>query len=263
MRWRITVCAALMVVSVGAGEAWARGGQESQQKIDPEKAKALKEQNDKALAANALITQYNAAVQNKQWQQAADLSKQLIGIDPGRWGYWQGLGVAQLNLGQFDDAVKSFEAGIKLAQADISTKAPEAEISKAKAGIGMMLTNEGNCNLKLKKNDLAVAAYSKAAEMDPNPAVAYFNLCATQYNIGAMEGAVAACDKAIAADPKKADAYFIKGSAMFGNGKLDANNKYVVPPGTVEALKKYLELAPNGGHVEDVKAMLDSLGIKP
>jgi tetratricopeptide (TPR) repeat protein len=263
MKWRIVVCAALIVMLTGAGQLRALGGQDSQQKIDPEKGKSLKEQNDKAIAANALITQYNAAVQNKQWQQAADLSKQLIGIEPDRWGYWQGLGNAQLNLGQYDDAVKSFEAGIKLAQADMNSKAPENEIVKTKAGIGMMLTNEGNSYIKMKKNDLAIAAYMKAAEIDPNPAVAYFNLCATQYNLGSMGGAAAACDKAIAADPKKADAYFIKGSAMFGNGKLDANNKYVVPPGTVEALKKYLELAPNGGHVEDVKAMLDSLGIKP
>jgi tetratricopeptide (TPR) repeat protein len=263
MRRRIAVLVALAVMLAGAVQLRAQGGQESQQKIDPEKAKALKEQNDKALAANALITQYNAAVQNKQWQQAADLSKQLIGIDPGRWGYWQGLGTAQMNLAQYDDAVKSFEAGIKLAQADMNSKLPEAEIVKAKAGVGSMLTNEGNCYLKLKKNDLAIAAYMKAAEIDPNPGVAYFNLCATQYNMAMMDGALAACDKAIAADPKKADAYFIKGSAMFGNGKLDANNKYVVPPGTVEALKKYLELAPNGGHVEDVKAMLDSLGIRP
>jgi hypothetical protein len=32
-----------------------------------------------------------------------------------------------------------------------------------------------------------------------------------------------------------------------------------VPPGTVEALKQYLVLAPDGPHVQDVKAMLDGL----
>jgi tetratricopeptide (TPR) repeat protein len=263
MKWRLLVCAAIVMMLVGVGQAWAQGGQDSQQKSDADKAKAAKEQNDKALAANALITQYKAAVQDKQWQQAADLSKQLIETDPSSWVFRQGLGSAQMYLGQYDDAVKSFEAGIKLAVAAMNSKMPGTEIAKTKAGIGSMLTNEGNCYLKLKKNDLAVAAYSKAAEMDANPAVAYFSLCAVQYNTGNMDGALAACDKAIAADPKKADAYFIKGSAMFGNGKLDGNNKYVVPPGTVETLKKYLELAPNGGHVEDVKAMLDSLGIKP
>jgi len=31
------------------------------------------------------------------------------------------------------------------------------------------------------------------------------------------------------------------------------------PPGTAEALKKYLELAPAGPHAKDVKEMLDMI----
>ena len=38
--------------------------------------------------------------------------------------------------------------------------------------------------LKLKQNDAAIAAYGKAATLDPHPATAYFNLCATMYNVG-------------------------------------------------------------------------------
>ena len=52
-----------------------------------------------------------------------------------------------------------------------------------------MLINEGNAYLKLHKNKEAIDAYNKAASMDPNPARVYFNLCATQYNIGNVEGA--------------------------------------------------------------------------
>jgi tetratricopeptide (TPR) repeat protein len=259
MRWKIVAYVAMAALVACVGQAGVLGGQNVSQKIDPIKSSAMKEQNDKAVASNALIAQYNTAVQDKQWQQAADVAKQLIAINPEMWLYRQELGTALLNLGQYDDALKSFQDGIKLAQAELQSKPPDSEAAKTKAGLALMLTNEGNCYIKLKKNDLAIAAYTKAAELDPNPAVAYFNLCATQYNIGNMDGALAACDKAIAADPKKADAYFVKGSAMFGDGKLDANNKYVVPPGTVETLKKYLELAPNGAHAVDVRAMLDSL----
>lgn len=92
-----------------------------------------------------------------------------------------------------------------------------------------------------------------------NPATSSFNACATLYNSGRMEEAIVACDRAIARDPNKADAYFVKGSALFGNGKVGPNGAFEVPPGTVEALNKYLELAPNGGHAPDVHAMLDSL----
>ena len=92
-----------------------------------------------------------------------------------------------------------------------------------------------------------------------NPAVSSFNSCAMLYDTGKMDAAIAACDQAIALDPGKADAYFIKASALFGNATIGGDGKYEVPPGTVEALNKYLELAPNGGHAPDVHAMLDAL----
>jgi len=41
---------------------------------------------------------------------------------------------------------------------------------------------------------------------------------------------------------------------------LDKDGKTVPVPGTTEALQKYLDLAPNGPHVEEAKAMLASLG---
>jgi tetratricopeptide (TPR) repeat protein len=110
--------------------------------------------------------------------------------------------------------------------------------------------------LKLKKNTNAIAAYGKAATLSPNPAVAYFNICATLYNSGDMKAAVTACDKAIAADPNKADAYFIKGSALFGDSTPDKSGKIVVSAGAIQAQQRYLALAPNGGHAAEVKVML-------
>ena len=46
---------------------------------------------------------------------------------------------------------------------------------------------------------------------------------------------------------------------LFGDGKIDKNNKITVPPGTVESLNQYLALAPGGPHASDVKQMLDAL----
>ncbi|MFZ0821143.1 MAG: tetratricopeptide repeat protein [Candidatus Acidiferrales bacterium] len=258
----VALAFALVIVPAGAGWARAQSGQEGQQKFDIEESKAIKEQNERVMASDALIAQYNTAVQNKQWQQAADLVKQIIALNPDMWTYRQGLGTALMNLGQYDDAIKAFDAGIKLAQTELQSKPPDSEAAKAKTGLGMMLANEGNAYLKMKKNDLAIAAYTKAAELDPNPAVAYFNLCATQYNIGNTDGALAACDKAIAADPKKADAYFIRGSLLIASSTTDAKGKVIAPAGTVEALKKYLELAPDGPHAVEVKEMLEYVGVK-
>ncbi|MGZ4873501.1 MAG: tetratricopeptide repeat protein, partial [Candidatus Angelobacter sp.] len=89
-------------------------------------------------------------------------------------------------------------------------------------------------------------------------AMPYFNLCATYYNLKRSQEAVAACDHAIASDPTLADAYYIKASILFGQGQLE-HGKYVVPPGTTEALNKYLEYAPFGDHARTVRDMIDQL----
>jgi tetratricopeptide (TPR) repeat protein len=202
---------------------------------------------------NALVAKAQAALDAKQWPDAEAALKQLSASEP-RWEYSEALGAAQMNQGHYADSLESYQRAIDLAQKDLAGK------NASPAAIAQIYTMIGNANLKLKKNDAAIAAYNKAAVLSPNPAIAYFNLCATMYNMGQTAAkTVAVCEKAIAADPKKADAYFIKGSALYGEGAVDKSNKYVVPPGTVEALKQYLALAPDGPHAQDVKAMFDGL----
>ena len=197
---------------------------------------------------NALVAKAQAALDAKQWPDAEAALKQLSSSEP-RWEYLEALGAAQFNQGHYADSLESYQHAIDLAGKNASP-----------AAIAQMYTTIGNANLKLKKNDAAIAAYNKAAALSPNPAVAYFNLCATMFNMGQPAAkTVPACDKAIAADPKKADAYFVKGSALYGEGALDKSNKFVPPPGALEALKQYLVLAPDGPHAQDVKAMFDAL----
>jgi tetratricopeptide (TPR) repeat protein len=226
-----------------------------------EELEKMKSERDKAINENTLIAQLNPALQAKDWATAEPILTKLVAMNPNRWDYQQALGNAQLSQGKFDEAVATFEKAIPLAENATKTD-PKADPAKAKAGVAQMLTNEGNAYLKLKKNDKAVEAYTKAAAMDPNPGTAYFNLCATQYNSGNTEGALAACDKAIAADPNKADAYFIKGSLLLASSTTEKDGKVKPAPGTAEALNKYLELAPEGGHANDVKQMLAYIGSK-
>jgi predicted negative regulator of RcsB-dependent stress response len=229
-----------------------------------EEVEKLKAERDKAVGENTLIAQLNPALKEKNWAAAEPLLIKLVGINPNRMDYQQALANAQLNLGKYDEAVATSEKAIPLA--DSAAKDPKGEAkpdpAKSKAATAQLLTIEGDAYLKLKKNDKAIEAYSKAAEMDPNPANAYFKLCATQYNSGNTQGALPVCDKAIAADPNKADAYFIKGSLLMGDSKQDKDGKLQAPPGTAEALNKYLELAPDGPHANDVKQMLTYIGAK-
>jgi tetratricopeptide (TPR) repeat protein len=277
-------------------ELTSEGGNKGQPRVTAAESEAIKAQNAKATSMNVLIAQYNAAIAAKDWNGAITPLQAMIAAEPNRWDYIQALGNMQANKGgveaaqasdqkskgdnegaersaqaataSYESAVQTYEKAIQIAQGYVSGATPRdpkeasTDPAKAKAGIAQMLSAEGNAYLRLKKNNEAVAAFTKAAELDPNPGVAYFNICATQYNVGNSEGALIACDKAIAADPNKADAYFIKGSLLIASSTADKDGKIKAVPGTAEALNKYLELAPDGSHANDVKQMLEYIGSK-
>src|SRR5215472_5733417 len=242
-----------------------KGGQAGPQpKYTKEQVEEIKKQNEKATGTNTLIQQALNSMNAKNWQEAMPILQQLITADPNNWQYYSAMGDCLLNTNEYDKAVENYQKGIQVAESNttVDPKNPTTDPARKKSGVAKMLTNEANALLKLHKNAEAVDAYTKAASMDPNPAIAYFNLCATQYNTGNVEGALAACDKAIAADPTRADAYFIKGSLMIASSKTDKDGKVEAPPGTADALNKYLELQPDGQHAADVKQMLAYIGSK-
>src|ERR1051326_7482486 len=256
-KWHITgEGGAVQDLSVEVTSGAAAGGPSK------EEVEKIKAEREKAMNQNAIIAQLNPALQAKNWAAAEPLLLQLVSMNPNNWEYQQALGNAQLNLGKLDESVATFEKAIPLAQSAAEAKDPKADPAKAKSAVAAMLNNEGAAYTKLKQPQKAVDAYTKAAAMDPNPGTAYFNLCATQYNTGNTQGALAGCVKAIAADPNRADAYYIKGSLMMADSKQDKDGKLTAPPGTAEALNKYLELSPDGPHANDVKQMLAYIGAK-
>jgi tetratricopeptide (TPR) repeat protein len=244
----------------GGGNAGAGGGQT----YTKDQIAEMQKQREKATNINALINQATTAMNAKNWDGALPIVQQLVAAEPTNWQFLQALGNTQFNLGHFEEAADAYSKGVQAAESNttVDPKNPATDPVKKKTGMAQMLTNEGNADLKIHKNKEAVDAFTKAASLDPNPATAFFNLCATQYNTGNVDGALEACDKAIAADPNKADAYFIKGSLLVGESKIDSAGKMTPPPGTAEALNKYLELAPDGPHANDVKQMLAAIGSK-
>jgi len=207
--------------------------------------------NAQASQESALINQVNAATAAGKWQDVVNALAKLITLNP-RWDYYQALGSAQFNLRQYKESLAAFDKGLAAALADKTTPADQLKEARAQ-----MLTDEGNALLKLKRRDEALLAFNTAATLSAHPAMAYLDVCSTQYNMGITS--VDACDKAIAADPTLADAYFIKGAILYGTGTMDQSNNLVVPAGTAEAFKQYLALAPKGAHAADVQKILDTL----
>src|SRR5215471_4637939 len=83
----------------------SNSGQASAQQPTKEQVEKLKEERERALKINALITQVNAAMTAKNWNDAIDGLKQLIAIDPTEWELYSSLAVAHRNLGLYQDAI--------------------------------------------------------------------------------------------------------------------------------------------------------------
>jgi tetratricopeptide (TPR) repeat protein len=227
-------------------------------------AARVKADNEKIAAMNEYIKQYMAAAQAQNWPDAQKALQQLLAADPNttRWELYQRLADAQDHNNLQADALRSLDKGIEIAATIVAGTAPKdthnpsADPAKAKAGIGQMLGAEGNIYVKLGSPELATPLFSQAAQDSPSPGLAYYNLCAVEFNTNKLDDAVTACNKSLAADPSRAEAWFLKGSALYKSGKTDSGKT------AVEALNKYLELDPNGQHANDAKTILQAVAQK-
>ncbi|MGA2644720.1 MAG: tetratricopeptide repeat protein [Candidatus Sulfotelmatobacter sp.] len=156
---------------------------------------------------------------------------------------------------RLNDAVDSYQKALQLKQAATNDKDPNATKTLA-----AYYNNLAEAYGKDGKIEDSVKTYQQAALADPSAAAQYyFNMGAVLTNAGKADEAITAFDKCIAADPNRAEAYYQKGVNMLGKATLQGD-KMVAIPGTAEAFQKYLELQPTGGHSEEAKAMLTSIG---
>ena len=114
---------------------------------------------------------------------------------------------------------------------------------------------------KGNKMDQAQAELTKAAQLDPPQAGKYYyNLGAVYVNTQQNDAAEGAFKKAIELDPNYADAYYQEALVLMNKVSLDKDGKMIAPPGTTDALQKYLSLKPDGANAEGAKAILEQLG---
>ncbi len=80
-------------------------------------------------------------------------------------------------------------------------------------------------------------------------------------NSGQTDGAIDEFKKSIDADPNYAEAYFYYGSTLVGKATTDpTTGKMIAPPGTLDALNKYLSLKPDGPNAQPAKDLITALG---
>jgi tetratricopeptide (TPR) repeat protein len=252
-------------------------------KMTPEERKQLedfKKQNAAAVAANAkiqnlnnLLLQARADTKAGNFDKAITAMKDATTAKPDEPILWVALGDAE--LGAADAAAKAAKAANKPQDADINKQYSDAADAYKKSidlnatakkpnpdAAAAAYNNMGQAYAKMGNTADASAAYEGAAKSLPAQAgMYYYNEAATMLNANKNEEAAAAADKAIAVDPKRAEAYYIKGQSLIGKATVDPKtNKFVFPPGCLEAYQTYLQLAPDGPHAADVKGILNDTG---
>jgi len=197
----------------------------------------------------------NTLMNHGKNEAAIEKCSQAVADDPAQWGPYQVLGGVFSAASKPEEALEAYAKGVTAAQKMLEQQ-PGSAVTRS--ALGQMLNSEGHLLVQMKQYDEAIGMFSRAAESAAYPAMPYFNLCATYYNLKRSQEALAACDHAISSDPRMADAYYIKASVLFGQGQVE-HGKFVVPPDTAETLNKYLEYAPAGEHAKTVRDMIGQL----
>jgi tetratricopeptide (TPR) repeat protein len=238
---------------------------EQLKQMQEQKAKQEKEQNtvkslnDKLSAAKTAgdAGDYDTAIAALNDANQIDKSRDLIWFKLG--DYYRMSATKQTDPAEkekrYGSAVDAYQKAIELKQAT-----PDKDAAKQAQALSAYYNNLADAYAKEHKIDDAVKAYEQSAAADPAGAAgAYFNIGAVYTNSGRPDDANAAFDKCIAADPTRAEAYYQKGVNLLGKATIQGD-KTVPAPGTVEALQKYLELAPTGPNAQNAKDLLASLG---
>jgi len=245
--------------------------------LTPEQLKQMQEQQAKqqkeantVKGLQAKLDAANQAITAKDYETAITALTEANQIDATRDVLWYRLGDAyRLSAStqtdkaekqkRYDSAVEAYQKAIQIKQDNIQA-GKEKDAAKASSQLAGFYTNLADAYGRAGKIDDAVKNYEAAAKADPTQAgAAYFNIGAVYTNAGRVDDANAAFDKCIAADPTRAEAYYQKGVNLLGKATLQGN-KTIAPPGTAEALQKYLELAPTGPNAQSAKDLLASIG---
>ena len=158
------------------------------------------------------------------------------------------LGLAYGGVGEYQQAI---------------TRLQQAAILKPAAGTYMEL---GTDLAQVGKVPEATAECDKVLTADPEAknmqSGCYKNVAIVLTNKGNLADAIAPLQKATQLNPQDALAWKLLGDALTNTitSKSEAGKMvYVVPPGTIEAYERYLQLEPNGPYAGQVRAAVEGL----
>ena len=190
-----------------------------------------------------------AAFVAKQFEKAIEILKKAAEIDPKQAGVWSLLADSYLGVAQ--DKPDALAANYELAR---NAFARAIALTPGDAGI----YNAWAVSLAgIQKVDEALQNLEKAIQLDSLGAGKYYyNFGVVHLSVGRNQAAMEAFKHATEADPNYAEAQYQYGLALGMSAKPGADGKLAPPPGAVEALQKYLQLAPAGPNAKTAQDIL-------
>jgi tetratricopeptide (TPR) repeat protein len=216
-------------------------------------ARVTATQNLGGSAARQDVDSMTAEIENAKLTEIEILMTKDAATAPTEPVVWIGLGRAEAGLRNYLDAESDFKKALDLAQKE---EPPRPEVAaEAQAGLGEVYA-------RTLMVDDANAAFDAAAKADPSNAAKYLRSQAIVFfNAKNFDAQVDAADLAIKADPDQAILYYIKADGLAQNARVDPDtNKLVLPPGCADALRKYLDLDPNGPYAANATTILQRAG---
>lgn len=214
----------------------AERGMTKEQKAEYEKKNAAREaQLAKNKELNDSYTAGKTALEAKQYDAAIEAFTKAASLDDKQVVVWGGLADAYVAVAPTKgaEAAAYYDKGFDAYKKAIELKPDDAAY----------YNNFAIALAKDKKLDEAKVNLDKAAQLDPAGAGKYFyNMGALLVNGGQNDAAGEEFKKAIAADPNYADAQYQYGVFLASKATTDANGKIIAPPGTTDALQKYIDL---------------------
>ncbi len=137
------------------------------------------------------LTHAAALEEKKDWSRLLDWGTQWIKAEPKNAGAWFGIGRAQENLNQLDQAIAAYRQGLRIN--------PE---------FTYVWNNLGNNYADLKRYDDAIAAYHQALRINPEYANAWGNLGSTYADLKRYDDAITAYRQALRINPEDAKAWY-------------------------------------------------------
>lgn len=229
------------------GQAPPPGMTAEEAEVYAKKKKELEDKTAKTGKLNELLAQNKQFNDAKQYDKAIAVMEQAVAIDKTHDVLFANLAEDYSNAKQYDKAAAAYQQAIAI-----------------KPTIANYYINMGTDLAKAGKMDDANAAFDKASKLDPTQSkLAMYNLAVVLMNNNDMKNAASAFDKLLQIDPKNANAWYYKGMCLLNQATTDPKTQKIIPvPGTVEAIKKSLELDPNGPNAATAKQLLQTLGGK-